>query len=763
MRPLALVLAALLAVGCSGRHPAPIDPLPGAAPYPEALRERLGTALAEQPAGYRPHTRHLRPDGSPRWTNRLILESSPYLLQHAHNPVDWYPWGEEAFARARQESRPVLLSIGYSTCHWCHVMEEESFEDEEIAAYLNQHYIAIKVDREERPDLDATYMSAVQLLTGSGGWPMTVWLTPERQPFFGGTYFPARDGDRGVRTGFLTLLERADDVFAQHPLDVAEQAQALTDAMRRLATPPPGDAGPDAEVLRRAFVQFRAGFDPVHGGFGGAPKFPSPATLDFLLRWHRRTGDPEALAMVTLTLEQMAAGGIHDQIGGGFHRYATDAAWRVPHFEKMLSDNAQLATVYLEAWQATGREDFARVVRDVLDWASREMTAPGGAFYGAMDADSEGEEGRFYLWTPDEVSAVLDPGAAAAALAYWDVTEAGQVAGRSVLATPRPLAAVAADLGTDPARLAATLDAARARLRAARARRVPPHRDHKIVAAWNGLMISAFARAGAALHEPRYVERAAAAASFVLDEMRPGGHLARTWAGGASHGAGFLDDHAFLAAGLLDLHEATGDDRWLREALALHEVLAREFWDDAAGGFFTTTTDRHEDVIARMKPEGGGALPSGNAVAAENLLRLAELTGDDAHRRRAERTLAAYGTALARRPAGAPDLLAAVDYWLDRPKEIVIVTAGGDGRALLDVVQRRYVPNRVLVVADEDDLARRQALLPLLADKHALGGIATAYVCERGACKLPTTDGKVLAEQLSLRETPSRGGDGGRE
>ena len=725
-----LLLVLLAGVAGASSAFAADDPLPGAAPAPPELRARLAAALSARGPEYRPHTRHLRPDGSPRWTNRLILESSPYLLQHAHNPVDWYPWGDEAFARAAAESKPVLLSVGYSTCHWCHVMEEESFEDEEIAAYLNRNYVAIKVDREVRPDVDETYMTAVQLLTGGGGWPMTVWLTPNRQPFSGGTYFPPKQ--------FLTLLRQLRAAFDAEPLRVAAQAGELTMRLRELAAPPSGERVPEAVVLREAYERFAAGFDATNGGFGRAPKFPSPPELDFLLRYHRRTADPHALEMVTLTLEKMAAGGIHDQVGGGFHRYATDAAWQVPHFEKMLYDNAQLAAVYLAAWQATRREDFAAVTRDILDYVGRDMTAPERGFWSATDADSEGVEGKFFVWTPAEIRAVLDGRHAAAVLGYYGVTEAGHFHGRSILHV----------VGGGDAALVAE---GRPLLYAARRRRVPPHTDTKILAGWNGLMISAFARAGAALDEPRYLERARAAARFVLRRMETDGGLRRSWSDGAAHGDAFLDDYAFVVAGLLDLYEATFELRWLGAAVRLQNVLGERFWDTGGGGFFLTSAG-HEATLARQKPDYDGALPSGNAIAAQNLLRLAEFTADDRRRERADATLRAFAARLEQRPTAVPALLAVLESRLDRAKEVVIVRPPGaaDGAApLLRIVRRAYLPNRILTVATEGaELARQRRVIPLVADKRALGGAATAFVCERKVCALPTSDAAVLAGQL---------------
>jgi len=751
---LVLLLVAGLAacVPPSGDPPPPIDPLPGAEAFSAELQDKLASALAVKGVSYRPRTRHRRADDSPRYTNRLILEASPYLLQHAHNPVNWYPWGDEAFETAKRLGRPVLLSVGYSTCHWCHVMEEESFDDQEIADYLNRNYVAIKVDREVRPDVDETYMSVVQMLTGSGGWPMTVWLTATREPFYGGTYFPPRDGDRGARVGFLTVLKRLREAFDAEPLKVAAQASQIAERVRQIATGVASGRLPGPTPLHAAFRSFGERFDAVHGGFGGAPKFPTPATLDFLLRYHRHTGNAQALAMVTLTLERMAAGGIHDHVGGGFHRYATDVAWQVPHFEKMLYDNAQLARVYLAAYQVTKREEFARVTRDVLDYVSSEMTSPEGGFYAATDADSEGEEGRFFVWTPAEIRAALDAPNAEAVLAYYGVTDQGNFDGRSILHVSRPLTEVAGVLSLAPARLGELLDEARPRLYSARQRREPPHRDTKILAAWNGLMISALARAGVVLHEPAYLDRARAAARFVLGRMRPSGRLKRSYAGGAAHEDAFLDDHAFLAAGLLDLYEATFDLEWLREALALQETLAREFWDAEQGGFFLTGAER-EVTLVRHKPDDDGALPSGNAVALENLLRLSELTSDDQWRARADDTLRAFALRLERGPTGAPALLSALDFRLDRPKEIVIVRPAGAGDSatpLVETVRAAYLPNSVFTVATEGgEVDRQRQLIPLVEGKRALRGIATAYVCEQQVCALPTSDPKVLAAQLA--------------
>jgi len=744
----AIVLVAGVAGGCRPAEQRPLAPLPGAAPLDPALARRLGEASRRRAAEAKPRTRHLAPDGAPLYTNRLILESSPYLLQHAHNPVDWYPWGDEAFAAARRLGRPVLLSIGYSTCHWCHVMEEESYEDLEIAEFLNAHFVAVKVDREERPDVDEVYLTAVQAMTGSGGWPLNVWLTPERQPFYGGTYFPPRAGERGARTGFLPLLNTLADVYARDPGRAATAAADL--AARLEAGAEEASAGePGVDAIRHAVAALDAGFDGTWGGFGRAPKFPRPSALALLLRYHRRTGDARTLAMVTTTLERMAAGGIHDQLGGGFHRYAIDAEWRVPHFERMLYDSAQLVALYLEAFQVTGREDFAQVARDALDWVAREMTAPDGGFYSATDADSAGEEGSYFVWTPAEIDAAVGADEGRLVRAYYDVTPEGNFAGgKNILWQPHPPSEVAASLGVTPDRLARAVETARPALLAARARREPPATDRKILVAWNGLMLSAFARGALALGEPRYLAAARRVAALLVERGVSDGRLRHEITEGRAKGEAFLDDHAFLIAGLLDLFEADADARWLRRALALQERLDAGFADPAAGGYFFTAAEG-ERLLTRPKPDDDGALPAGNSVAALNLLRLAEYTGDQRYRERATGVLRAFGQVMARTPAALPAMLAALDFHLDRAKEIVIVSArDGDARPLLETLGRTFVPNRVVLVASESAVAGLAAWAPVAAEKRAIGGKATAYVCEAMRCELPTTDPGVLAAQL---------------
>ena len=739
-------------------------PLPGAPVFDESLLDQLADAWIVRARGYTPRTRHLQPDGSPKYTNRLFLESSPYLRQHSHNPLNWHPWGDEAFELARQLGRPVLLSVGYSTCHWCHVMEEESFDDEEIARYLNENYIAIKVDREVRPDIDAIYMTAVQMMIGSGGWPMTVWLTPDREPFSGGTYFPARDGDRGVSIGFLTMLRRMKEAYDEEPDRVAEVAAQIAQVIRENMVPAGrGEGLPEAQVLHAAAEYYRERFDSTYGGLAGAPKFPSGLSPRLLLRHHRRTGDEQSLEMATLTLEQMAAGGMYDHVGGGFHRYSTDEQWLVPHFEKMLYDNALLTTAYLEAYQATGREDFARVARELLRYVERDMTSPAGAFYSATDADSPGpsgdrEEGWFFTWASAEVEQALDDEERARVVAaYYDVTADGNFEGRNIFHTPRPLAEVAEALGLPVDRMGSLLEQSREVLYAVRATRPAPLRDEKILTAWNGLMISALAHASLVLEDEAYAARAERAADFLLTYLRRDGRLLRSYADGRACQTAYLDDYAFLIAGLLDLYEATSDLRWLEEALALDRVLQTRYEDQVSGGFFRTSDDQ-ESLLVREKPSYDGAEPSGNSVQLLNLVRMHEFTTDDGYRQRGERALRALEGVLTMAPAAAAEALLAVDYYLDTPKEIVIVTPTSrqDAEPLLAQLRATFLPNRILtVVVDGEDLAAQTKLIPLLEGKFARDGQATAYVCENRVCDLPTTDPDVFARQIgTVRPLP---------
>jgi hypothetical protein len=765
LRAAVAVLATLLAC-----HQQPLtvagegDGLPGAAPRSIAVATRLAAALAARGPGHVPRTRHQRPDGSPRYTNRLILEASPYLLQHAHNPVDWYPWGDEAFELAARTGRPVLLSIGYSTCHWCHVMEEESFEDLEIAAALNRHYVAIKVDREERPDIDSIYMKALEATGVAGGWPLNVWLTPDRRPFFAGTYFPPRAGVRGARVGFLEVLGRARGEYARDPAAVAATASRIAAAVAEAsALRPGGEERPGVEIIEDAVAAYRRHFDRVDGGLRASPrrpsKFPSSLPIALLLRHARRAPAAEAVElnqMAALTLRRMAAGGIYDQIGGGFHRYSTDPRWLVPHFEKMLYDNARLAAIYIEAAQALEDPAFAGVAADTLAYLAREMRAPEGGFYAATDADSPGaggerEEGAFFLWRPGDLAAVLDPEDARLARAYYGITEAGNWEGASIPTARRPLAEVAAELGLEVAVAERRLAAIRERLRAARQLRPAPARDDKILAGWNGLAILAFARAARARIElPGDLDAAAIAreaARFVTGEMIAGGRLRRTFIEGRAAGIGFADDHAYLIAGLIELFEATGEPAWLRAARRLQAELDRRF--RAPNGAYYQSPVDGEVLLTREIPARDGALPSASSVIVLNLLELYELTGEPEYLAAADRLLAAFAGALRRDPTALADMLLAIDFRAGVPRQIVLVapSARAELEPLSTVLARSFLPTAVVIPAVEGDAALAAAA-PIAEGKVAENGRPTAYVCEQSRCQLPTSDPEVLARQL---------------
>ncbi|MFS8664349.1 MAG: thioredoxin domain-containing protein [Limnochordales bacterium] len=674
-----------------------------------------------------------------RKANRLIHETSPYLRQHAHNPVDWYPWGEEALARARRENKPILLSIGYSACHWCHVMERESFADPDIAAVMNEHFVNIKVDREERPDLDHTYQLAAQLLSGQGGWPLTVVLTPDLRPFFAGTYFPP--DDRYGRPGFKRVLRTLHRVYTEDPDGVAEVAAQLAEALRkanRLGTSG-GEGVPSHHWVEQGVQRLLAEADHANGGFGRAPKFPSVSSLQLVQRWGHLTGDAAALAFVDLTLERMAAGGIYDQLGGGFHRYSVDAHWLVPHFEKMLYDNGLLALLYLEGWQRTGRALYERIVRETLDYILREMADPAGGFYTSQDADSEGEEGRFFVWTPQEVREALgEPAASRFCLAYGVGAGGNFHDGKSVLHVALSPAELARQWGMDVDAVEAELAAARARLWAVRERRVKPHRDEKVLVGWNGLVITALARAGAALGVPAYLAAARRAVAFVQQRlMTPEGDLLHSFKEWPAPVPGFLDDYAFFVAALIDLYEATLEPDFLAEAARLAGRMLALFWDDEEGGFFLTPAGL-ATPLGRPKELWDESVPAGNGAAAMTLLRLFFLTGDDGWRIRAEKLLAAFASPMARNPWGTASLLTALDQYHRGPKEIAFTgpVFSREGQALLQRVHRLYIPHRVLSGFDP---ARAAARPPLLQDREPVEGRLTVYVCEDFACSPPVT------------------------
>lgn len=730
--------------------------LPGVEVFKAELLNKFEKMRKIRGKGYRPRTRHKRLDGWAKYTNRLFLESSPYLIQHAHNPVNWYSWSDKAFETAKKLNRPVLLSVGYSTCHWCHVMEEESFEDEEIARYMNENYIVIKVDREERPDIDAIYMSAVQAITGRGGWPLNVWLTPDKKPFYGGTYFPARDGDRGAGIGFLTLLKRLKEVYDTQQSRVEKSSQQLTRTIQQMLRPKTGNRLPGEDIMHQAIGYYKRSFDPVYGGISGAPKFPSSLPIRFLFRYFRRTGNEKILHIAKFSLEKMASGGIYDHVGGGFHRYSTDKRWFAPHFEKMLYDNALLIMAYLEGYQVTGDEKFKRIAKEILRYVKRDMTSPDGAFYSATDADSltpsgHREEGYFFTWTPEELEKVLGKQRAKVVKKYYSVGLLSNFEGRHILNTPKMAAEVAESLNISIAQLRTAIEESKELLYQQRSRRPHPLRDEKILTAWNGLMISALSRTGLILGESQYVERAATAAQFILDKLYIKNRLYRSYKDNRARHKAYLDDYAFFIAALLDLYEGTNDILWLEKAIEIDVVLEKNYEDKKNGGFLMTSND-HEELLAREKPSYDGAEPSGNSIAILNLLRLSEFTTKESYRERAEKALKSFSGTLTSNPVALSEMLLAVDFYLDKPKEIIIVAPKGKKGAadlLLAEFRKQFLPNRILTVVTEGKKLKSHAkFMPLVKSKFAQNGKATAYVCERGICELPTSDPKVFAQLI---------------
>jgi uncharacterized protein len=662
----------------------------------------------------------------PQSSNRLVHETSPYLLQHAHNPVDWYPWGQDALERARSEDRPILLSIGYAACHWCHVMEHESFEDPETAALMNDHFVCIKVDREERPDLDSIYMDAVQAMTGSGGWPMTVFLTPDGEPFYAGTYFPREE--RHGMPSFSRVLTSLAEAWEQRRKDAVEQGRRVAESIGRVGLLRESQDPLTEDVLHEAFGSLRDSFDDEWGGFGGAPKFPQPMTLEFLLRSHLR-GYEGALDVATRTMDRMAAGGINDQVGGGFHRYSVDRGWHVPHFEKMLYDNAQLARLYVRGWQLTGKDRYRRVALETLDYLLREMRHRGGGFFSSQDADSEGVEGKFFVWSWDQLVELAGEETAR----EWGAAPEGNWEGTNVLWRP----------DADGLPLA---DHPRRRLFEVRNRRVRPATDDKVLAAWNGLAIAAFAEAGRALGEPRFVDAAMGAADFVLDNLLDqGGRLLRSWREGKPGRPGFVDDYAMMVSALLTMYETTFDVRFFAEARRLADLMLELFRDVDGGGFFQTAVDA-ERLLVRPKEVFDNAVPSGNSVAAEALQRLAYLTGDSDYEGAGVSALRLVHDLMRRAPSGFGHALSALDLYLSDVREVAVA---GDPQAadtinLIREAHTRFLPNAVLAAGPPE----AEPVVPLLADRTLVDGRAAAYVCERFVCKRPVTDPAELAAQL---------------
>jgi uncharacterized protein YyaL (SSP411 family) len=688
--------------------------------------------------------------------NRLASESSPYLKQHQFNPVDWYPWGPEALERARIEDKPILLSIGYSACHWCHVMERESFENDSIAALMNERFVNIKVDREERPDLDTIYMNAVQMLTGSGGWPLTVFLTPDGRPFYGGTYFPPED--RYGRPGFPRVLEAMARAYRESPDEVAKATQQLMAGFSQLARFEPHPSAIRPDTVARAAETLLGHCDPDNGGIGDAPKFPNAPVFALFLRQYQAAGRPELRDAVSRTLTAMARGGIYDQLAGGFHRYSVDARWLVPHFEKMLYDNAQLVPLYLDAHVALGEPAYREVARETLDYLLREMTHPDGGFYSTQDADTEGEEGKTYLWRIEEIRSLLDPDAAEVVARYYQVDEVGNFAEpghaerKSILHVKLSVDELARLFRREPADVQLVLSRARSVLLEARNRRPQPGRDEKVLTSWNALAIRAFVRGATVLDEPRYLDAALRAERFVAERLAlPDGRLLRSWKDGSARYAAYLDDHAFLAAACLDLFEATGDARHLARARRLCEILLGDFHDDQRGGFYFTAAN-HERLVDRPKVIFDGSLPSGNAVAIESLLRVAHLDGSTKLREAAEKGLALVGQHLEKQPFGTAYLLGVLDDYLRGPVEVVVAgeRSAADTRALLRAAHAVFVPGKSVLLADPADTtdASDGTLPEVLRGKAPAGGRAAAYLCRSFTCSPPITDPAELAAAL---------------
>ena len=705
-------------------------------------------------------------------TNRLAQEKSPYLLQHSHNPVDWYPWGEEAFAKARREDKPIFLSVGYSTCHWCHVMAHESFENEEVAAIMNREFVNIKVDREERPDVDRVYMTFVQATTGGGGWPMSVWLTPDLKPFVGGTYFPPED--RYGQPGFKKVLERIAAAWKQDHEKIAGQGARIVEALREAQTAQPAAAEKiDAKILSAAYEQFSRSFDARDGGFGSAPKFPRPVTLNFLSRFYARDPSSDsgkhALEMDLITLRKMAAGGMHDHLGGGFHRYSVDRYWHVPHFEKMLYDQAQLALAYLDAFQITQDRQFASVARDILDYVARDMTSKEGGYFSAEDADSlfehgkpEHGEGAFYIWTKNEIDTALGNAAEIFDFHYGVQSHGNapegsdpqdEFRGKNILIERHTIAETAQHFQKPEDAVRDLLRQSREKLFAIRSKRPRPHFDDKIIAAWNGLMISAYARAAQILDEPRYLKSATLATNFVRAHLWDDSKktLYRSYREGRGRVEGFADDYAFVIHGLLDLYEASFDIEWLKFAIELQETQDRLFFDGKNGGYFSTS-GKDESVVLRMKDDNDSAEPAASSVAAHNLLRLAQIRDKKQWEERAEKTISAFRTTLSRFPSAMPQILVALDFSSRKPRQIVIAGKkdAPETKALLSEVHRHFLPTTILLVADG---AEGQKYLG--EDLEAIDRMSmvdekpAAYVCENFTCKAPVIDSNQLAKLLA--------------
>ena len=688
--------------------------------------------------------------------NRLVFEKSPYLLQHAANPVDWRPWGDEAFEQAKKEDKPVFLSIGYSTCHWCHVMERESFENDAVADLLNKYFVCIKVDREERPDVDHVYMNVTQAMTGSGGWPMSVFLTPDKEPFFAGTYFPK--DDRMGHPGMLRLVSVLGELWKNERSKALDAARQVVEALTRgVFQNGKEDLGP--HVLGKAYAGLQASYDSQLGGFGRGNKFPTPHNLTFLLRYWKRTGDPEALDMVEKTLQAMRMGGIYDHVGFGIHRYATDPEWLLPHFEKMLYDQALTVNALLETYQATGKDQYAGNAREIFAYVLRDMTSPDGGFLSAEDADSESQEGKFYVWTTGEVSRILGKEDAALFIGAYNLVKGGnfidqatgQKTGDSIPHLKKDMAEIARDMGIDQSVLLDRLEKIRATLFQERKKRVHPYKDDKILTDWNGLMIAALSKGGRVLQDRDYTQAAARAADFILDTLVDGqGHLLKRFRDGEAALPGLLDDYAFMVWGLLELYESTFNVKWLRQAVTLTETMLALFWDTRDGGLFISP-EHGEKLFMRGKDIYDGAMPSGNSVAAQNLLRLAGITANEEYREKALEIMDAFSGQIANQPYVYTHLLGALDFMMGPAFEVVICgdPQAEDAMVMLDGIHKRFVPNKVLVFRpNTEDCQEIGKLAPYTQGQSCLEGKATAYVCQGFTCQQPVTDPQTLFKIL---------------
>jgi uncharacterized protein YyaL (SSP411 family) len=683
----------------------------------------------------------------PRKPNRLLNEQSPYLRQHAYNPVDWYPWGEEALRRAREENKPILLSIGYSACHWCHVMERESFENEAIARLMNNNFVSIKVDREERPDLDQIYMDAVQIITGRGGWPLTMFLTPDAKPFFGGTYWPPED--RQGMPGFARVLAGVANAYQSGAHEVKHNVEKLTEALGALTKyqPPPGDLRPDlAVVAARALA---GAYDSINGGIGGAPKFPNTFVFSLFLRTFAAVGDESMAEMVRHTLKKMARGGIYDQVGGGFHRYSVDERWLIPHFEKMLYDNALLARIYADAGRALNEPEFLQTSREILDYVLREMTSPEGGFYSSQDADSEGVEGKFFVWTPAEVEQILGPELSPIAERYFDISAEGNFEGENVLHRTIELGDAARMFGRSEDQIQSAIATIRAKLLAERAKRVHPGRDEKILTAWNAMMIGAFADGFRAHQEDRYLEAGRRACEFILSKMWDGRTLLRSCKDGVARFNAYLEDYALLSGALVDMYEASLEPGYLSSARMLADIVVERFLDYEKGGFFFTSED-HEALITRSKAAFDGSTPSGNSAATMALLRLAEYTGEDRYRIEAKRALRLFREFIEKQPFGFSHMLETIDLFQRGSTEVVLVgdSTTAEFRSWVERLGLLYVPNLSIFIADPSGAAANGTLPEPVRGKRALNGRVTAYVCRQHTCTAPVTEFTELAKEL---------------